>query len=452
MISRLITIMFISLFCLSVQSQEKTESLDDLVKRVKKERTLENQEHLKREKRFKAEKNKQFSLLKKAQMELEKEETRSKRLRNSYEMYDNKIAAQESLLDEKIGSLRELHGVVRQIASDVDVVIDTSIVSAQKPGRDETIDKLADSKELPTIEELENLWLLVLDEMAESAKVVTFPAKIITNTGNEVEQNVTRVGVFNAVSNGHYLRYLSDTAKLVEPGRQPTTRLQSMASKLEDATTGIHSFPIDPTRGSMLALLVQLPNVKERIQQGGLVGYVIIFVAFIGLLITFERFYILTRTNKRIQKQLKSKQPGDNPLGHIMKVYSDNPDVDNETLEFKLDEAILKELPLLQRRLAALALLAAIAPLLGLLGTVTGIIETFQSITLFGTGDPRAMSEGISQALVTTVMGLVVAIPLLLFHSFLSGKSNQLIQILDEKSKSFVALLAEINRLKNAHM
>lgn len=452
MILRINIILLISFFSLPVFAEGKIETLDQLVKHVKEERTLEKREHIEREKRFQAAKSKQSELLNKAQMDFKKEEARSNRLREDYEQNEREIAAQESLLKEKVGSLGELHGVVRQISSDVDVVIDTSIISAQKPGRDDIIDKLSQSKELPSIEELEKLWLLVLDEMAESSKVVSFPAKVITNSGDEVEQTVTRVGVFNAISNGHYLRYLSDAGKLVEPGRQPSTRFQSLASNLENATTGIHPLPIDPTRGSMLALLVQVPDMKERIQQGGLVGYIIIAVAFIGLLIALERFFILSRTNSRVQKQLKSKQPGDNPLGRIMKVYVDNPDTDTETLEFKLDEAILKELPTLQRRLGALALLAAIAPLLGLLGTVTGIIETFQSITLFGTGDPRAMSDGISQALVTTVMGLVVAIPLLLLHSFLSGKSNQLIHILDEKSKSFVALLAEINRLKSAKM
>ncbi len=134
-----------------------------------------------------------------------------------------------------------------------------------------------------------------------------------------------------------------------------------------------------------------------------------------------------------------------------MEVYVKNPDIDTETLEFKMDEAILKELPALQRGMSILSLLAAIAPLLGLLGTVTGIIETFQSITLFGTGDPRTMSSGISQALVTTVMGLVVAIPLLLLHSFVSSKSNNVIQILDEKSKGFIAQLAETNRRKQSN-
>ncbi len=180
-----------------------------------------------------------------------------------------------------------------------------------------------------------------------------------------------------------------------------------------------------------------------------MVGYVIIAIALIGLLIVIERFIALSLTESKVNRQLKSKQPGNNPLGRIMQVYECNPDVDTETLELKLDEAILKELPALQRWLGLLALLAAIAPLLGLLGTVTGIIGTFQSITLYGTADPKLMSGGISQALVTTVMGLVVAIPILLCHGFLASRSDNLINVLDEKSKAFVALLAEINRIRN---
>ncbi len=349
-----------------------------------------------------------------------------------------------------MGTLGELDGVVRQIAGDLNSVIDLSLVSAQKPGRNEILDVFADRKELPSIEELEELWLLAMDEMVESGKVVKFKGKIVTAAGNEIEQDVTRVGVFNAVSKGHFLRNLPETGKLIEPGRQPSQRYQNMANELETNGAGIHPFPIDPTSGAMLALLVQEPTLKERILQGGFVGYVILFIGLIGILISIERLIVLVITYRKVQKQLKSKRPADNPLGRIMKVYEDNPDVGTETLELKLDEAILKEMPKIQRGLSALALLAAIAPLLGLLGTVTGIIETFQSITLHGTGDPRVMSGGISQALVTTVMGLLVAIPLLLFHSFLSNKSNTLIHILDEKSAAFIALLAEINRIRNS--
>ncbi|MBL1142385.1 MAG: MotA/TolQ/ExbB proton channel family protein [Proteobacteria bacterium] len=424
-------------------------SLQELLDQVKQERAQEKQELVKREQKFKNARDKQEQLLNAALKKLDEDERRSEALRKSYASYETTISRQNALLKEKMGTLGELDGIVKQIAGDLDSIIDSSLVSAQKPDRDKILDVLSSRKELPSLEELEELWVLAMDEMVESAKVVKFKGKIVTAAGNEIEQDVTRIGVFNAISKGHFLRNLPETGKLIEPGRQPSQRFQNMARELEKANSGIHAFPIDPTSGAMLALLVQEPTLKERIIQGGFIGYVIIFIGLVGVLIALERLIVLVVTGRKVQKQLKSKKPKDNPLGRIMQVYEQNPDVGTETLELKLDEAILKEMPRIQRGLSALALLAAVSPLLGLLGTVTGIIETFQSITLHGTGDPRVMSGGISQALVTTVMGLLVAIPLLLFHSFLSSKSNALIQILDEKSTAFVALLAEINRLKN---
>lgn len=443
-------LIFLSLFLfLTPVSADEPNDLQSLLELVKKERSQEKEVLAKRESKFKSARSKQKGLLAIAQKKLAKEEARSTTLRKNYDTYDLEIARQNAVLKEKMGALGELDGIVKQIAGDLDVIIDTSLVSAQKPNRDEILDVLSTRKELPSLEELEELWILAMDEMVESGKIVTFPGKIVTAAGNEIEQNVTRIGVFNAVSAGRFLRNLPETGKLIEPGRQPGQRYLDMAQNIETTSSGIQAFPIDPTRGAMLALLVQVPDLKNRIEQGGLVGYVIIFIGLIGVLISLERLILLVTTGRKVKKQLKSKKPGDNPLGRIMQVYVKNPDVDTETLGLKLDEAILKEMPKIQRGLGALALLAAVSPLLGLLGTVTGIIETFQSITLYGTGDPRVMSGGISQALVTTVMGLLVAIPLLLSHSFLSSKSNALIQILDEKSTAFVALLAEINRIKN---
>ncbi|MCG8324023.1 MAG: MotA/TolQ/ExbB proton channel family protein [Thiotrichales bacterium] len=447
-----IIIFFSLILPASAYAQSEVSTLDELLKQVKTELAQEEEQLLDRENKFKSARDKQALLLKQAQDELDKQEQLSEKLRAEYDINEREIDTQNHLLKERAGALGELHGVVRQIATDVDAIINTSIVSAQYPERDLTLDKLTGSKELPSIAELEALWILVLDEMAQSSKVVKFNSRVITSAGDEQEKSVTRIGVFNAVADGRFLRFLPESKKLVEPAGQPPARLQNLALQLERASSGLQAFPVDPTRGTRLALYILEPDFRERVQQGGLVGYIIIAVAIIGLLIALERFIALSRMEKNVNRQLRTKQAGDNPLGRIMQVYENNPDVDTETLEYKLDEAILKELPKLQRGLGALSLLAAIAPLLGLLGTVIGIIETFQSITLFGTGDPRAMSDGISQALVTTVMGLVVAIPLLLLHSFLSSRSNRLTHLLDEKSKSFVALLAEINRLKAANV
>lgn len=438
----LFLIIFSFLLFLPAQAEEIT-TLEELLMQIKEESLTQKKLNQQREERFLREHSEQKKLLEDASDLLIAEEKRSKALKSIYEQNEREINALDSQLSTRMGSLGELHGIVRQLANDVDSVIDSSLVSAQKPDRDDLIDELAASKSLPAISHLEEVWKLMLDEMVEAGKVAKFQAKIITNTGEETEKTVTRVGVFNAVADGRFLRYLPESPHLIEPGRQPATRFQSMAKELEEAESGIVPFPIDPTSGAMLALLIQVPDLMTRIAQGGPVGVLIITLGLIGLLIAIMRYIKLNRIDHEIKGQMDDKTPGDNPLGRIMAVYQNNPDVDTETLELKLDEAILKELPVLQRGLRIVSLLAEIALLLGLLGTVTGIIETFQSITLFGTGDPRVMSGGISQALVTTVMGLTTSIPLLLFHGFLSSKSNRLIHILDEKSAAFVAMLAE---------
>lgn len=418
-------------------------SIDELVEQVKKESLLQKKEDIEREQEFKDAHDKQSQMLSEAKALLEAEQKRSDALKAIYEQNEREINQQDVELKKKMGSLSEMHGIVRQIANDMDSIIDNSLVSAQIPHRDKIIDKLANSKILPDIKELENLWQVALQEMAETGKVVTFPAKIITNDGKELMQNVTRVGAFDLVSNGHFLRFLPESDHLIEPGRQPASRYQTMASELEQNKSGYVPFPIDPTRGSLLALLIQLPDLKTRISQGGPVGMIIIIIAIIALIIGVFRFYKLTIIENNVKSQMQNETPGDNPLGRIISVYKQNPDVDTETLGLKLDEAILKEMPVIQKGLRPISLFAEIALLLGLLGTVTGIIQTFQAITLYGTGDPRIMSGGISQALITTVMGLVTSIPLLLLHSFLTAKSNRLIHILDEKSAAYVAMLAE---------
>ena len=444
--NRYINIIFILLIS-STYAAEPT-NLDELLEQVKRERVEEKEALINRESKFKNARNEQKKLLSSANKKLKEEEDRSVSLKATYESYDIEIKKQKEILDEKMGTLGELDGIVKQIAAELDSIIDTSLVSAQKPDRDKILDILSTRKELPSYDELEELWLLAMDEMVESGKVVQFKGKIITAAGNEVEQDITRIGVFNAVSDGRFLRSLPESGILMQPGRQPGQRFLEMAREFKSPETGIYPFPIDPTRGAMLALLVQVPDLKNRIEQGGLIGYVILIIGFVGLLLAIERLIVLFITARKVNEQLQKEEPDENALGRIMLVYKNNPEIDAETLGLKLDEAILKEMPKLQRGLWTIALLAAVSPLLGLLGTVTGIIETFQSITLYGTGDPRVMSGGISQALVTTVMGLLVAIPLLLFHGYLSSKSNTLIQILDEKSMAYVAILAEENRRK----
>lgn len=437
---------FLIWFCLlgglagQVAQAETAGSLDNLLDQIRKERLLEQKENTAREEKFKQAHDQQQELLRDAQSLLQAEEKRSAALKSIYEQHEREINSQDVSLSQRMGSLGELHGIVRQLANDIDAIIDTSLVSAQKPGRDDLVDKLASSKTLPEIAELEELWHLVLDEMVESGKVVTFPATVITSKGEETRQNVTRTGVFNALSQGKFLRYNGETERLVEPGRQPSGHYQSLARDLENSTAAVNPLPVDPTRGVLLSLLIQSPDLAARIGQAGVVGYFILALGALALLIIAERFYLLITVRRKVLRQQETGMAlADNPLGRLRLVEQLSLHADAETLGLKLDQAILKEIPVLRRRLPMLAVFATAAPLLGLLGTVAGMIETFQSMTLFGAGDPRIVSSGISLALVATELGLVVAIPILLLHGWLHDLCNQIIQLLEQEIAALVA-------------
>ena len=180
----------------------------------------------------------------------------------------------------------------------------------------------------------------------------------------------------------------------------------------------------------------------ERVQQGQEVGYAIILLGIIGMLIVIERMIKLSRISKRMNAQLKDMDhpSSNNPLGRMMQAYFENKHLnDLDVLGKKLDEVIFKDLAELRKGLSTIKVMAAIAPLMGLLGTVTGMIGTFQAITLFGTGDPKLMAGGISQALITTVQGLCVAIPLLLSSNMLSSRAQQLSKVIGEQASGMIA-------------
>ncbi|MGD2076509.1 MAG: MotA/TolQ/ExbB proton channel family protein, partial [Gammaproteobacteria bacterium] len=323
-----------------------------------------------------------------------------------------------------------------QVANDLQALMRDSLVSAQYPGRAEWFDRVATSKKLPDITELERFWLLMQQEIAESGRVVGFPAEVVAADGVTASREVIRVGVFDAVSNGRYLSYQPESGRLVELARQPAGRLRATAEALASTPERYAPMIIDPTRGALLGLLVQAPTLMERLHQGGIVGYIIVALAALGLIIVVQRLVWLALVSRRMRRQLADTQTprDDNPLGRVLRAGQALAGTDMETLEMQRDEAIMRELPSLTRGQSLLKLLAAVAPLLGLLGTVTGMIVTFQTISLFGTGDPKLMAGGISQALVTTGLGLSVAIPLLFLHSLIVSRSRALIQILDEQS------------------
>lgn len=444
-LTSVLVLSFTSVFSL----QAAPVSLDDLLNQVHSGSVKDAKENASRINAFKAEKSQQTNKLKNMKQQRVREEKRSASLETKFEKNERELVVLEKALSDRLGSLKELFGVLQQTAGDARGQFDNSLTQLQFKDRSQFLTDLAkkmgQSSTLVSIEEIERLWFELQREMTESAKVVKFKAQVVTTSGEAVERTVTRIGLFNVVADGQYLQYVPETGNLVELSRQPKGYYLDKIEDFEESQSGLQAMGIDPSRGQLLALLVQAPGFFERIDQGGAVGYIILLLGLVALLVAGERLYKLGTTGSKVRAQLKNTtQPQvNNPLGRVLKVYEDNPNANTETLELKLGESVLKETVGLNKSLSFLKVIAVVAPLMGLLGTVTGMIVTFQAITLFGTGDPKLMAGGISQALVTTVLGLCVAIPTVFLHTITSTRAKHITQILEEQATGMVASRSE---------
>jgi biopolymer transport protein ExbB len=431
---------------LTSASAQAADSLDALLEEVKKNRVSEARINKQRESEFQSARADKQALLRKARAALKAEQDRGERLKKQFAENETTLANKEVELKNAVGTLGEMFGVVRQASAEAYGRISTSIVSAEFPGRSDFLERMSnESKGLPDIKELEDLWFALQTEMTQSGKISRFTTEVVSLDGGSQQTDVVRIGTFNLVSDLGYLAYKDDLKQVQPLGRQPDGYMVSSASAFSSSSNGIQPVFIDPSQGQILGLLTAKATLMERYHAGGLPGYVITGMLAVGLLIALFKIITLTVMSGGIRKQLNN--PGNpsssNPLGRILKVYEENKDADTESLELKLDEAILRELPSIESGINLIKILAAIAPLLGLLGTVIGMIATFQQITLFGTGDPRIMAGSISMALVTTAQGIIAALPLILLHSIVAGRSKSIIHILDEQAAGIVAARAE---------
>jgi len=416
-------------------------TVDQLLEQVRQGYEVEKLEDKERERRFAEAREEQKEMLAAAKAREARAEARSQALEKEYQEKEVTIAELTEALDQRMGNLGELFGVTRQISGDTRGNLEASITTAQfGMERVEFLEELGKSKELPSITELERLWAELVHEMVEQGKVVEFEADVYTSSGIE-KRTVTRAGVFTVVSNGAYLLWDPNQGQLQELSRQPPARFLDTISDFENGNEGeLTGLAVDPSRGSLLAVLIETRKLTERLPEGGAVGYAIIGLGVIAVLLGFYKMLILLITGRKVASQKKNSRPDPgNPLGRILGVAKDNPDVDREQLELMLDEAVLRESSKLESLIWLVRIVSVVAPLMGLLGTVTGMIKTFQSITLFGAGDPRMMAGGISEALVTTMLGLVTAIPLVLLHAALANNTKKIVDTLDEQSAGLIA-------------
>ncbi|MFK8013311.1 MAG: MotA/TolQ/ExbB proton channel family protein [Marinicellaceae bacterium] len=444
--SRLITLIILLIAGMNVSLAAENISMDDLLNKVKAGRSADNADNKRREQEFINQKQQQEQLIRDTKAQIARLEAQSSQMEVQFNENELIVEEKRKQRDERLGSLKELFGHLTSSAGELRGRFANSLTTTQFPNRIEFLDglikKMNSSTDLPSMEEIEKIWFEMHREITESGKVV----KYNTNVGTDGQKEVVRIGLFNLVSNGEYLSYEADTGNVSVLARQPEDFLAE-AQAFQSATSGFMPVGIDPTGpsgGSYLNALINSPTLEERWHQGKLVGYIITGIAIFGILLAIWRFIVLSGISARVRKQLKSKDLSNkNPLGRVLYAAENNKGTDVETLELRLGEAILKERSGINKGLPLLKIISMVAPLLGLLGTVTGMIIVFQAITIFGAGDPKAMAGGISSALVTTVLGLVAAIPTLLLHTFLSGKAKSIMHVLEEQSAGILAERSE---------
>lgn len=431
---------FITLSLLLVIPVAQGDGFDELLQSVKQQSREELIQEDRRVKQFSTEKSNQQKRLQSAQAELEKLKEKSRQLNIQIDTNEKKLSETEAQLQRKMGDLGELFGAVRQVSGELTADFSHSIVSVQYPDRKQLLTRLAQSKELPDVTELEELWYLMLQEMGETGKTRVFDADVIDTEGSIASRKVTRVGAYALITDGNYLQHNKETNAVHLLQRQPPMRYSSTAQAFSGSGEAMPRLAIDPTHGQLFNLLTLKPTLMERIQQGGVIGYIILGLGVMGLLTALFRYFYLMIVSSRISRQMRNiAEPVDaNPLGRIALVYADNKNRPLNERELALEEAMIKEVPGIQRYNGLIKLLAAVSPLLGLLGTVIGMIITFQAITLFGTSDPKLMAGGISTALVTTVLGLSVAIPLLFAYTFINARSQRIIDLIEHQSVGLI--------------
>ncbi|MDG1027081.1 MAG: MotA/TolQ/ExbB proton channel family protein [Gammaproteobacteria bacterium] len=427
-------------------------SLSALLDLVENDRVAESAEYVQRRQEFEQNANRQEQILQTTNERIIEQETEQGRLSDLFEANEIIIRDKRDILRDRRGDLNELFGTLQGVAGDFLSNFENSLISGQFPSRSEYLEdfiaKAGSTIEQLNPEEIERFWFYMQQEVIESARVATFNADVSLPTGETVNRSVTRIGLYNVVSEGEYLSYDGDIGHFQVLPKQPAAGILSAAAALEGSSSGFTSVGIDPTGGvggQVMANLVNFPSVEEQVRNNsGTIGFIIIGVGVIGILIGFLRLLILSLVSIKVRGQLKSdKASKGNPLGRVLLVAESNPAADTETLELKLGEAILQETPSLESMLTLIKMIATIAPLGGLLGTVTGMIQVFQQITVYGAGDPTIMAGGISSALMTTVLGIVVAIPTIFMHTVVKSRADNIIHILEEQATGMIAQKAE---------
>ena len=369
------------------------------------------------------------SMLAKAKRDLANEKIRNENLEKRFEANEKELAELEESLQIKIGVLGELFGVTRQFAGELLASTEKAVTFSEYPERVGVLRDIGETQ-VHDLNQLQNLWISYLDEIVSSGEVKTVEANIIDRDGESITGEIVRYGHFTTTYKNKFVTPVPELSGFELLQRQPERDVLKNLRK-HQRSDDYRITSIDPTRGFLLSLYLDKPGWIDRIAQGKSIGFIIILIGISGFVFSIYKIYQLREQEKEII--------ADNAKVKLDMENSIKDTASYESKENILDEFIINYTGKLEWGANWVKFFAAVAPLLGLLGTVIGMIETFQAITLFGTGDPKQMAGGISQALVTTMLGLIVAAPLLGLYTYISQKVSNLSQVLEEKASYLLA-------------
>jgi biopolymer transport protein ExbB len=363
--------------------------------------------------------------------------------------------------DLSLLAMKAVSGTLRTAARELDGMLTESPLTAKNPEKLAPVREILNPGRFAGIDDLDLLAKGFLGEMADTGAVRLEKGEVFGPGGSLVTAEILTLGPFTAAFRTEkgevgFLRYLPENGKFQMLGREPS---RSVQKNLESYMQGLSpSLSMDISGGAALQQVLHRTTLKSQIESGGFLVWPILLIGLVALLITCERIWFLNRVHTNADKVMgrvnalaaekqweaceNTVRPGvGKPVFNILMAGLSGRKEDRQTLESILQEAILRELPRLERFLPMLNVMAGVAPLIGLLGTVTGMIATFHTITLFGTGDPRMMSGGISEALATTMFGLAVAIPITLIHTFLTRRVEHIVGDMEEKAVALCNIL-----------
>jgi biopolymer transport protein ExbB len=356
---------------------------------------------------------------------------------------------------EKEVEFREISGNVRIAAKDIEALLNTSQLTALAPERLDKVGPILDPGYFPDIDDISGLTDVLLDEMRRSGQVALVQGAYVGRDGENHTGDILTLGKFTAMYRAPeeigFLTYSPESKKLFALTALPGRKMANAMKNYFEGKTGV--VPIDLASGESLVGIGDRASIVEEFKQGGNIMWPILVVGLVVVVFTTYKLIYLKRVHgdtdtimgtvndlaaksdwPGIEAIMQKHQNHNWPVVNVIRNGIQARHEDRETLESVLQESILRELPRLERGVSVMAVLGAIAPLLGLLGTVTGMITTFQVITLYGTGDPKLMSSGISEALVATKWGLCVAVPTMLIHTLLSRRVHGVVSDMEEKA------------------